>query len=540
MEPLICSFMVKYQGEFKIFNIFWAGEIKKMTTNELIIFKKDTDAPGSNRGFVYQYLKTLLLWLDNYKEKRANVIYCEVDDDIKEINLIDQTVRFTQLKCYSSALNIESEEIKKTFYNYFLLHLIYEDYEGEYIFETNTYISKKDKIIKEWMEYQGKLSTNKEIQKICISKTKEILLEIFTSEKTSMENTIQKKIKSRHEKIKSTNEQSVKVSTEIKMLDKELEVLRNLSTTLEEKIDDDTIMEKFTNQITWIFENINAVHSIDVLREQINDSLKVLLTDETRVDIYFARLLTEINFKAVKERREQRFLDNTLLKKIFSETDDVIRSGIDKEVLKKFDTIEIKIDEGFFEMNQNISEVETRVRQDISSLGLRFEEQFQFTSSDVDFRLFEMPIVKPAEIEEFIKQENNGEQSKLEIKFRKIDGIDEETRNNILQTATELRCRYLLYLQKLILQNFPLEYDEIKKLEKKVEDICNDAVLELQIDNQITSAKFYLNFKKELKLALTEFNTLVKIKKFTVDIDVVHGQMFHMAAKCFLRWHRER
>src|SRR5699024_11430165 len=252
------------------------------------------------------------------------------------------------------------------------------------------------------------------------------------------------------------------------------------------------------------------------------------------------RLLTEINFKAVKEKREQRFLDNKILGKILGETDEVIRSGIDIAVLKEFDILGIKIDQGFSGVNQNISESENRIRQDIDSLGVRLEHQLQSTSGDAEYHLFEMPRVETEEVEEFIKQENNEEQSKLEMKFHKIEGIDEDSRKNLLQTATELRCRYLLYLQRLTFQNFHREYDEIKKLEKKVEDICNDAVVELQMDNQITSARFYLRFKKELKLALDDFNTLVKIKKFVVDLDVVHGQMFHMASKCFLRWHRER
>lgn len=507
-----------------------------MTTSELIIFKKDTDAPGANRGFVYQYLKTLLLWLDNYKNKKDITIYCEVDDDIKEINLIEQTVRFTQLKCYSSALNINSEEIKKSFYNYFLLHLIYEEYEGEYVFETNTHISYRDTVVEKWMEQQGNLGANQEIQKLCVSKTKEILREVFVDEKKSMEKAIQKKIDTRQDKIKNATSQSTEVQLEIENLDKELEVLQNLSLTLEGKIDDDEIMEDFTNRITWIFESIDAVQSIEVLIVQVKETLKVVSKDESRVDLYFGRLLTEINFKAVKEKREQRFLDNNLLGKILGETDDVIRSGIDKTVLEEFDMLGVKLDQGFFGVNQNISQV----RQDIDSWGIRLENQLQSTSGEADYHLFEMPRVEPEEVEEFIKQENNEEQSKLEMKFQKIEGIGEESRNNLLQTATELRCRYLLYLQRLTFQNFHREYDEIKKLEKKVEDICNDAVLELQMDSQVDSARFYLKFKKELKLALDEFNAFVKIKKFVVDLDVVHGQMFHMAAKCFLRWHRER
>ncbi|MFD2216584.1 hypothetical protein [Metabacillus endolithicus] len=511
-----------------------------MTTNELIIFKKDTDAPGSNRGFVYQYLKTLLLWLNNYKSKKSITIYCEVDDDIKEINLMEQTVRFTQLKCYSSALNINSDEIKKSFYNYFLLHLIYEGYEGEYVFETNTHISNRDTVIEKWMSYQGNLQTNQQIQNVCIDKTKEILREVFVDEKESMEIAIKKKISTRQEKISIAISDNEELRLEIEKLDKELEVLQNLSATFEAKIDDDEIISDFTNRISWIFESIDAVQSIDVLKEQVNEALIDISKAENRIDLYFGRLLSEINFKAVKEKRELRFLDNSLLEKILGETDDVIRSGIDNEILQKFDGLKLTVQQGFSSVSQDVFGSENRLRKDIDSWGNRLESQLQSTTSEPEYHLFEMPRVEPEEVEEFIKQENNEHQSKLEMKFHKIEGLDEEMRNNMLQTATELRCRYLLYLQRLNFQNFHREYDEIKKLEKKVEDICNDAVLELQMDSQITSARFYLKFKKELKLALDEFNALVKIKKFVVDLDVVYGQMFHMAAKCFLRWHRER
>ncbi len=485
-----------------------------MTTNELIIFKKDTDAPGSNRGFVYQYLKTLLLWLNNYKNKKSITIYCEVDDDIKEINLMEQTVRFTQLKCYSSALNINNGEIKKSFYNYFLLHLIYEEYQGEYVFETNTNISNRDTIIEKWMDHQGALQTNKEIQTLCIEKTKEILREVFLDEKLSMEKFIKKKIETRQEKFDSTSNKSKELIQEIENLDKELKVLQYLSSNFEKKIDDNEIMRDFTNRISWVFESIDSVQSIEVLRVQVNEALKEVSIDENRIELYFGRLLTEINFKAVKEKREQRFLDNSLLARILAETDDVIRSGIDHEVLQKFNILEIKIDQGFLSVNQNISETENRLGQKIDSLGTRFENRFQLTPNETE--LFEMPRVEPEEVQAFIKQENNEQQSMLEMKFHKIEGLDEENRNNMLQTATELRCRYLLYLKKLNFQNFHREYDEIKKLEKKVEDICNDAVLELQMDTQLTPTKFYLNFKRELKLALNEFNLLVEIKKFVV------------------------
>lgn len=531
---------MSYYGRIFLLLYIIGGGIESMTTNELIIFKKDTDAPGSNRGFVYQYLKTLLLWLNNYKNKQSITIFCEVDDDIKEINLMEQTVRFTQLKCYSTAFNINSDEIKKSFYNYFLLHLIYEGYEGEYVFETNTHISNRDTIIEKWMAHQGELHINEEFQNVCIAKTKEILQEVFIDEKKTMVNAIKKKISKREEKMESASPESEELLLEVEKLDKELEVLQNLAITFEGKIDNDEILRNFTNRITWVFENIGAEDSVDVLKEQVREVLKVLSKDESRVELYFGRLLTEINFKAVKGKKESRFLDNKLLEQILSETDEVIRSGIDTVVLQRFDSIGIRIDQGFSGVNQHISEFENRMRQDIHSLGSKLETQIQSAQSVPEYEILELPVIESDEVDEFIKEENNKNQSKLEGKFKKIEGLDEETRNNLLETATELRCRYLIYLQNLGAQNFHRERQEIKRLEKKVKGICNDAVIELQNKSNINSAEFYLAFKGKLNLALQEFNVLVKMKRFVVDTDVIYGQMFQMASECYLRWHKER
>ncbi|OXS72071.1 hypothetical protein [Priestia filamentosa] len=508
-----------------------------MTTSELIIFKKDTDAPGSNRGFVYQYLKTLVLWLNNFKDKKENTIFCEVEDDIKEINLIEQNLKFTQLKCYSSAFNIDSGEIKKSIYNFFLLYLIYDDYEGEYVFETNTHISNQDLILEKWMNYQGALHTNEEVKTACVSKTQEILREIFEQEKSSLEKSLEKKIMNRKERLKGNPKKAEDLQSEIFTFDKELKILQSLSINFETKINNEEVVQDFANRILWVFENIKAVDSINVLKEQIYTILEEILEDKNAVELYFCRLLSEINFKAVKEKKEQRYLDNKLLKKIFEETDDVIRSGISVHLLQQFDGLGITITQGFTTVNENILQSEERLRKDIYSLSSTLTQN---SSSDNDYKFYDLPMAEPEEIANFIKQEKGDYQSNLEGKFHKIEGIDEGIRKNLLQTATELRCRYLMYLQRLKYQNLHKEREEIRKLEKKVEDICNDAVMGFKIYSNISSADFYLSFKKQLELELEKFNERVKVKRFAVDSDIVYGQMFHMAAKCFLRWHRER
>ncbi len=176
------------------------------------------------------------------------------------------------------------------------------------MFETNTHVSNRDTIIEKWMAHQGELHINEEFQNVCIAKTKEILQEVFIDEKKTMVNAIKKKISKREEKMESASPESEELLLEVEKLDKELEVLQNFAITFEGKIDNDEILRNFTNRITWVFENIGAEDSVDVLKEQVREVLKVLSKDESRVELYFGRLLTEINFKAVKGKKNHGFL----------------------------------------------------------------------------------------------------------------------------------------------------------------------------------------------------------------------------------------
>lgn len=498
-----------------------------MAANELIIFKKETDAPGSNRGFVYQYLKTLFLWLMNYRDNLDITIFCEVDDDIKEMNLKDRTVKFTQLKCYSTALSINSDEIKKALYNYFILYLLDEDYTGKYVFETNAHLSRNDKIIKSWMNHQGALNANEEVHLACVSKTQAILREVFVAERESLERGIEKKISRRKKKLHDAATIGQDIREEIEQLDSEYEELENLALKFEEKIEDVEVVKEFTNQISWTFEDIDPVESLNIIKEQIYGILREISGDDTRIDLYFGRLLTEINFKCVQDKRDLRFLDNALLESIFLATDEDIRSGISAEIVRNFAELGTKIDGGFIEVKDTIHKSEERIIHALAE-----------TRSETN-ALYDMPPVSPEDVQDFIREEEEGHQSNLEWKVNNITGIDDESKSYLLETATELRCRYLLYLQGLIFRNSHDEHTEIKKLEKKIQRICTNAVIGLQVKRHISPSQFYSDLELELQLALKEFNERVKIRKFVVDEEIIYGQMFHMAAKCFLRWHRE-
>jgi len=98
--------------------------IKHMTSpghiSKLHLFGKDTDAPDVIKGFKYQELKTLEVWLYNKVHGIDEHIYCDLEDDIFQRDLTSFKSTFKQLKLYSSKnFSFSSEEITKS-----LAHLL--------------------------------------------------------------------------------------------------------------------------------------------------------------------------------------------------------------------------------------------------------------------------------------------------------------------------------------------------------------------------------------------------------------------------------
>lgn len=512
-----------------------------MATNELMIFKKDTDAPGSNRGFIYQYLKTLVLWLKNFKDKKDVSIFCEVEDDIKELSQSDKLIRFTQIKCYSTALNIDSEEIKKSLYNFFVLSIGYNDYEVICQFETNTHVSRNDALIKKWVKFQGNLAADKSVQKECINKTKEILLEIFSKELNIYQKSKEKQIEKIADKFKDTptNTQLIK---EIEKVQNQLEEYQDKAKKMREKIDDEKVLSNFADRITWVFENVKSIHSIDIIKNEANELLRDILETNRNSELYFHRLLSEINFASIKENGEQRILTNSLLDNILNETDAIVEAQIDRRFIDKFNSLELMISEGVSEIKQEVVNSENRLSDKMDGLKEAINSGLYQPMKEIT--LYSMPPVETEEIQEYIRKEKNDDQnknnqSKLEGKIRNINGISEPDKQILLITATNARCRYLIYLDKLQFKNLKEEYDVIRELENKVQRICTNAVIEFSYNRDIPPAMFYIKFQRELNDILDKFNETVRIKSIKIEEETVFGQMFHMAAKCYLKWHRE-
>ena len=114
-----------------------------MSKTEFHIFKNNTDAIPTNRGFYYQYLMTIKLWVENYINDIDNAIFCEREEDIFELSNQNHCASFRQIKCFGTAFSLNSKEIKSSLLNFYKLYLKYKDtYDGTFYFQTNSDIIK--------------------------------------------------------------------------------------------------------------------------------------------------------------------------------------------------------------------------------------------------------------------------------------------------------------------------------------------------------------------------------------------------------------
>ncbi len=512
----------------------------KVEKNELLLFKKPTDAVGANRGFFYQYLKTLVLWLNNYRNNKNINIYCEVEDDIKESYEEIKSINYTQLKCYSSSLSLKNEDVQKSLYNFFILFLMNNEYDGTFAFETNTSISRNDKLLSNWSLEAGRLDLYPELMKQSVSKTREILLNELEKAKNLKVSSLQKNIENKEKKI-SEQSKSKKIEQYIKDVEnwnKEIKEYSIKAEELKSEIMDDHKLEKFVNRIQWEFRKINTENSLKELESDALSILRNILMVDNDPNIYFCRLLTEVSKKATRDTVEERLLNNELLRQILNETNDEINERISDELMKKweesliagFDDVHVHLDEGFDGVHGHMEKLEKKIDQlSVPSAVGTVQDEYAYV---------ELPHMEDEEIKNFLITEQNDHQSKLELKIKNMENVELDMKNSFLEMGTEYRCRYLIYLEELKL-NSTKAYQAVKMLETKVQKMCTRNTMEISKNHNIDSTDVYIKLEDKLQTLLDDFNFEMVKNGIKLDSDIVTGQMFQMAAKCSLRWHRE-
>lgn len=162
-----------------------------MNFSKLYIFSKNTDAFASQRGYNYQTLVTLEAWVNNIKNGIEEDIFCEYEEDIFHKNKFDNSVKFRQIKLYSSNFSFKSEEIIKCIAHFFMLHVKseYYSFDKEFVFESNStvanaYLNNEADLLREWFENQNSLN---EEQLVRISqKVKEIITTYIQGQEKSI------------------------------------------------------------------------------------------------------------------------------------------------------------------------------------------------------------------------------------------------------------------------------------------------------------------------------------------------------------------
>jgi hypothetical protein len=263
--------------------------------DHLHIYHRNTEAVDSQRGYQYQILRTMELWVENYHNQLEEEIFCEYEDDIFQNDKIGGKLKFRQIKLYSSNFSFTSAEIKKSIINFFFLHIKtgYKDFTKTFIFETNAKIAGKYKdnnseLLRHWFENQDNLDEG------TLERCKKLLKGIIT-----------KHIRDESEQLKDRYESQ--------LISAALDELSSIQ---------DREWKSLVKNIKWVFgekephlEFSETINRVKVRIENLNLSL-----ENHHVEALFGTLYKEVSIKATHENYEDRKLDNKLFERLLAST----------------------------------------------------------------------------------------------------------------------------------------------------------------------------------------------------------------------------
>ena len=307
-----------------------------MSNLEFHVFKRNTDAIATNRGFYYQYLKTIKLWIDNYKNKKEIEIYCEREDDIFQFNEIKREYKFHQIKCYAEGFGLNSPEIKSSLLNFFNLFLKYkDDYTGYFYFETNsTFKPNAGKSLKKWFENQD--DNNYSIKDVA-NETKKYL-------KEQVEENLRKFIQK-------------KPST------KNIERAKENVSDFINKLNSDEF-ESFLKVVRWKFGMENDTEkATSKLLTEISTTISSFNLD-IRSELFLGYLLHIVIEKSIHKNESERFLNNTIFQEILanSNLDELIESKLRPELISLMNN-HIQVTEKLDDIKETIEKTEKKITE---------------------------------------------------------------------------------------------------------------------------------------------------------------------------------
>ncbi|MFD2917255.1 hypothetical protein [Psychroserpens luteus] len=296
------------------------------------VFGVQTEAIATNRGFYYQYLCTLKKWVNNFVNNRNIETLTEVEDDIKEVG---EELIFTQVKSYASSFSLNSPEIKKSLFNFFLLYLKYNSSNKDisFCFATNSSISQKEKLLTKWI---NDLNFNdNSIFAMCSKKVKEILIKEVKLRKN-------KKLGKNIAQDERDEIQAVSQDT--------ITIINSEAST-------------FTKHIVWEFGDSSPEDSIKKIKEDIYTILQDPKFESKPVNVLFSVLLSEIYKNSQNKEKEDRLLNKNTILNLLKRTDDELQELVNRKLTKllqvefeslKYDVEQIKIQQETHDLEINI------------------------------------------------------------------------------------------------------------------------------------------------------------------------------------------
>ncbi|WP_310554825.1 tetratricopeptide repeat protein [Flavobacterium sp.] len=404
-------------------------------------FDVNTDAVATNRGFYYQYLSVLKKWIQNFIEDKNIVTYTEVDNDIKEVG---QELIFTQVKCYSSNFSFNSEEIKNSIFNFWLLYLKYNTSNENirFCFSTNTTIAPRERLLTKWSA-NPELNNN-ELYTLCYEKIKEILIKEINIRKN-------KKLQNKITEIQKTEIKSA------------CESFKNYIQNAD--------IEEFVRNIIWEFNHISPEESIMSIRKDIDSLLANSKFNNKPPNLLFSVLLSEIYKKSQNTNRDDRCVTNETISIILKQTDDDLKKIINSKLTKLL-RIEIEL------IQNDIQQIQIKQGLHSEEIKILKTSFTNFNNKTIPKELTFIPDINSTEIlgwDDFIVNINNSLKAKKIVSIFAEGGMGKTSfAKKYLKTYTNYDHIIWINVENSI--SYAFSFDEVLEINLGVEFIKSDAV----------------------------------------------------------------
>jgi hypothetical protein len=414
------------------------------------VFEVNTDAISTNKGFYYQYLTILKKWLINFIEDNDVDAYTEVEQDIKEVG---ENLIFTQVKCYTSNFSLNSEEVKNTIFNFFILYQKNKEHKGEvtFCFSTNTNISIREKLLSRWINDENLNDIS--LRKLCCSKIKEILIKEIKCRKNKKLN--QKKSFERQNLIKLSAE--------------------SLNKIVNDEVD------SFTKTLEWKFENLSPDDAIIKLKNEIESLLENYKFENRPISLLFGVFISEI----YKRSQDKILLNRSLTKKVIINLLNHSDAELEEYLnLKFFKLINIELDL----LRTNIKDIQSKIENHESKINFiekSFEKSLQkelpinlnllpdYTSENIyDWETFITEINSELASTKLISIYSPGGMGKTSFAKKYLQTYSDL--NHIIWVTVENSLIHSFAFDEILIKNLNLEFTSKDEIECRFINILNE------------------------------------------------------------------